>query len=168
MKILSFCLCRFWVRTPDNNNVGRLSSIKISNTSPYLHLYVWLNAFFSFSILLFWCYSSLNSVSQDITNKVFFDVEIEGGDKGRIVMGLFGANVPKTVENFVSNSSYLWIPKIYRFCSIYVFNFLFPCGQYSHSTFEFDATARSLHWRKGHRNLWKASPLQGKHLSPCQ
>ena len=40
--------------------------------------------------------------SADITNKVYFDVEIEGGDKGRIVMGLFGGVVPKTVENFVS------------------------------------------------------------------
>jgi peptidylprolyl isomerase len=37
---------------------------------------------------------------QTITNKVFFDVEIEGGDKGRIVFGLFGEIVPKTVENF--------------------------------------------------------------------
>ena len=37
---------------------------------------------------------------QTVTNKVFFDVEIEGGDKGRIVLGLFGETVPKTVENF--------------------------------------------------------------------
>jgi len=35
-----------------------------------------------------------------VTNKVFFDVEIEGGEKGRIVLGLFGDTVPKTVENF--------------------------------------------------------------------
>jgi hypothetical protein len=38
-----------------------------------------------------------NIYSQTITNKVFFDVEIDGGDKGRIVMGLFGEAVPKTV-----------------------------------------------------------------------
>jgi len=37
---------------------------------------------------------------ETITSKVFFDVEIEGGGKGRIVMGLFGDAVPKTVENF--------------------------------------------------------------------
>ncbi|KAK1736429.1 peptidyl-prolyl cis-trans isomerase, cyclophilin type [Skeletonema marinoi] len=35
-----------------------------------------------------------------ITNKVFFDVAIDGGEGGRIVFGLFGDNVPKTTENF--------------------------------------------------------------------
>ncbi|XP_030460347.1 uncharacterized protein LOC115680673 [Syzygium oleosum] len=35
-----------------------------------------------------------------VTNKCFFDVEIGGEPAGRIVMGLFGDDVPKTVENF--------------------------------------------------------------------
>ena len=33
---------------------------------------------------------------------MFFDVEIDGKPAGRIVMGLFGDVVPKTVENFRS------------------------------------------------------------------
>lgn len=35
-----------------------------------------------------------------ITNKVYFDIEINGVPSGRIVMGLFGNKVPRTAENF--------------------------------------------------------------------
>eukprot|EP00930_Biecheleria_cincta_P016540 TRINITY_DN13414_c0_g1_i2.p1 TRINITY_DN13414_c0_g1~~TRINITY_DN13414_c0_g1_i2.p1 ORF type:complete len:201 (+),score=26.48 TRINITY_DN13414_c0_g1_i2:57-605(+) len=35
-----------------------------------------------------------------ITSKVFFDVAIGGKSAGRIVMGLYGEHVPKTVANF--------------------------------------------------------------------
>jgi len=35
-----------------------------------------------------------------ITHKVYFDMEIDGVPAGRILMGLFGATAPKTVENF--------------------------------------------------------------------
>ena len=35
-----------------------------------------------------------------VTNKVFFDIEINDQPAGRIVFGLFGEVVPKTAENF--------------------------------------------------------------------
>lgn len=35
-----------------------------------------------------------------ITTKVFMDIDIEGGESGRIVFGLYGTAAPRTVENF--------------------------------------------------------------------
>ena len=35
-----------------------------------------------------------------ITDKVFFDVTIDGEPAGRIVMGLYGKTVPRRAENF--------------------------------------------------------------------
>ena len=36
----------------------------------------------------------------EITEKVYFDIEIDGASTGRIVFGMFGNVVPKTVKNF--------------------------------------------------------------------
>ncbi|ESR38307.1 hypothetical protein CICLE_v10029291mg [Citrus x clementina] len=57
------------------------------------------------AIVLFATFSSIQAKKSDqnlkeITNKVYFDVEIAGKPAGRIVMGLFGKAVPKTAENF--------------------------------------------------------------------
>ena len=35
-----------------------------------------------------------------VTTKVFFDIEVAGESAGRVVFGMFGDTVPKTVENF--------------------------------------------------------------------
>ncbi len=43
---------------------------------------------------------SKNASDAEVTNKVYFDVEIGGQNAGRIVLGLFGKDAPKTVENF--------------------------------------------------------------------
>ena len=43
---------------------------------------------------------SLKCIKNQITNKVFFDISIDGKNVGRIIIGLFGKITPYTVENF--------------------------------------------------------------------
>merc|ERR1719199_657663 len=53
------------------------------------------------AVLLLVCVCALAAAKgPKVTNKVFFDMEIDGEPAGRITMGLYGKTVPKTAENF--------------------------------------------------------------------
>lgn len=45
-------------------------------------------------------FSNDQDLQAEVTTKCFFDIEVGGEPLGRIVIGLFGKIVPKTVENF--------------------------------------------------------------------
>jgi len=51
-------------------------------------------------VVLLACVAGALAKKTSVTHKVFFDVTIGGSPAGRIVMGLYGEVVPKTVENF--------------------------------------------------------------------
>ena len=52
-----------------------------------------------FAVLAFLA-PSAQATEYEVTSRVFFDITIGGEPAGRIVMGLYGNDVPKTTENF--------------------------------------------------------------------
>merc|ERR1711934_1177068 len=46
------------------------------------------------------CFVATAEADPEVTDKVYFDIEMGGKPAGKIVIGLFGKDVPKTAENF--------------------------------------------------------------------
>lgn len=42
------------------------------------------------------------SAEPDVTQKVYFDIAVNGKTAGRLVLGLFGKDVPRTAANFAA------------------------------------------------------------------
>ncbi|XP_003700329.1 peptidylprolyl isomerase B (cyclophilin B) [Megachile rotundata] len=54
-------------------------------------------------LLIIYCSSSIadDKKGPKVTDKVWFDINIDGKYEGRVEIGLFGKTVPKTVQNFI-------------------------------------------------------------------
>ena len=51
--------------------------------------------------ILLAAYPSLSAAEAKVTQRVFMDLTIDGEAAGRLVLGMFGNTVPRTVGNFV-------------------------------------------------------------------
>merc|ERR1711934_1346020 len=55
-----------------------------------------------FSLISAFVAVTLADTLDTVTEKVFFDIEVDGKHEGRIVFGMFGDTVPKTTKNFAT------------------------------------------------------------------
>mmetsp|Transcript_1318 Transcript_1318/g.2910 ORF Transcript_1318/g.2910 Transcript_1318/m.2910 type:complete len:245 (+) Transcript_1318:161-895(+) len=78
-----------------------------------------------------------------ITDRVYFDITMDGEELGRIVLGLFGTEAPKAVENFVSlskcdqkkHADVSGVDMCYKNSKIHrvIPNFMLQGGDYTHN-----------------------------------
>jgi hypothetical protein len=100
------------------------------------------------SLSLSACSSVQMSESTTERKITFFDVSMAGVPAGRVVFQLYNDLVPKTAENFrpfLSLSSTSTTRT--RSLITYILSLSHP-------------DRRTLHWRKGHRRVWKAPMVQ--------
>ena len=78
----------FWSIEEDADSGQRYVQVVLEKTEGYLE---WEHVF---------VHDLPPPADETVTSEVFFDVEVDGEAAGRITMGLFGNQVPRTVENF--------------------------------------------------------------------
>ncbi|XP_076936243.1 peptidyl-prolyl cis-trans isomerase CYP19-4-like [Bidens hawaiensis] len=82
-----------------------------------------------------------NNDLEEVTQRVYFDVNINGNHAGRITFGLFGKTVPRTAENFRAlctgekGMGMLGKPLFYKGCVFHriIPSFMIQGGDFTHS-----------------------------------